>query len=132
MTTEPGKVGRQSSSSEVEDISELAKRRTELAEDRTDLSLIRSGFTASSFGAGLTQIIGRGVWPSHIVDLLTISFILAGAISVQVGLVRLLNRLKASSDLKHANRTHKWLLVIGISLVQLAMLAIVVMVAVHM
>jgi hypothetical protein len=35
-----------------------------LVAERTDLALIRTGFTASSFGVGLTQIIGRGVWPA--------------------------------------------------------------------
>jgi uncharacterized membrane protein YidH (DUF202 family) len=111
---------------------ELARIRTELAAERTDLSLIRTGFTASSFGAGLTQIIGRGVWPSHAVDLLTIVFILTGAVSVQIGLYRLQNRLKPSPGRRDVNHKSRQMLIIGVSMVQLAMLAIVVMVISHM
>jgi len=112
--------------------SELARIRTELAAERTDLSLIRTGFTASSFGAGLTQIIGRGVWPSLAVDLLTIVFILTGAVSVQIGLYRLQNRLKPVPGRQDVNRKSRQMLIIGVSMVQLAMLAIVVMVVIHM
>jgi uncharacterized membrane protein YidH (DUF202 family) len=117
---------------EKETESDLARMRTELAADRTDLALIRTGFTASSFGAGLTQIIGRGVWPNLAVNLLTIFFILAGAISVQVGLVRLQKRLKASPGPADVHRVSRRLMVIGVSMVQLAMLTIVILVVIHM
>jgi len=117
---------------EEETAFELARRRTELAADRTDLSLIRTGFTASSFGAGLTQVMGRGVWPNLVVDLLTIVFILAGAISVQIGLVRLQKRLKPYPGSVDVHRITRRLMVTGVSMVQLAMLTIVVMVVLHM
>lgn len=103
-----------------------------MAAERTDFALIRTGFTASSFGAGLTQIIGRGVWPSQAVDLLTILFILAGAMSVQIGLIRLLRRLRAMEDTLESGRTVRRMLVVGVSLLQLALFAIVVMVIIHM
>lgn len=110
----------------------LARQRTDMAAERTDFALIRTGFTASSFGAGLTQIIGRGVWPSQAVDLLTILFILAGAMSVQIGLIRLLRRLRAMEDSLEAGQTVRRMLVVGVSLLQLALFAIVVMVIIHM
>ena len=111
---------------------DLSRKRTEYAADRTDLSLIRTGFTASSFGAGLTQIIGRGVWPDFAVDLLTIVFILSGTVSVHIGLVRLRKRLRHATGREEIDRTVTRLLLIGMSLVQIAMLTIVVMIAVHM
>lgn len=110
---------------------ELSRKRTELAADRTDLALIRTGFTASSFGAGLTQIIGRGVWPGFAVDLMTIFFILSGVVSVQVGLIRLRKRLRHAKGGDDIDRNVMRLMLIGMSLLQLAMLALVVMVAVH-
>jgi uncharacterized membrane protein YidH (DUF202 family) len=111
---------------------ELAQKRTDMAAERTDMALIRTGFTGSSFGAGLTQIIGRGVWPSQAVDLVTILFILAGALSVQIGLVRLLKRIRAAKGTPELGRHVGRLLVLGVSLLQVALLAIMVMVIVHM
>lgn len=110
----------------------LASKRTDMASERTDLALIRTGFTAASFGAGLTQIIGRGVWPTLAVDLLTILFILAGAMSIQIGLTRLLKLLKHAPGLGDIDRQRRRLLVLGISLLQAALFAIIVMVAIHM
>ena len=111
---------------------ELAGRRTDMAAERTDMALIRTGFTGSSFGAGLTQVIGRGVWPSLAVDLVTILFILAGALSVQIGLIRLLRRLRVSEDTPELGRNVRHLLVLGVLLLQAALIAIMVMVIVHM
>lgn len=111
---------------------ELARQRTDMAAERTDFALIRTGFTASSFGAGLTQILGRGVWPSQAVDLLTILFILAGAMSVQIGLIRLLKRLRTEKGSLETGQAVRRMLVVGVSLLQVALFAIVVMVIIHM
>lgn len=111
---------------------DMAAMRTVMASERTDLALIRTGFTAASFGAGLTQIIGRGVWPALAVDLLTILFILAGAMSIQIGLVRLLKLLKQSPGLGDIDRQRRRLLVSGVFLLQAALFAIIVMVVIHM
>ncbi|MFC1720276.1 DUF202 domain-containing protein [Pseudomonadota bacterium] len=133
MNADPDSGAARSSPDSNREISlELSRKRTELAADRTDLSLIRTGFTASSFGAGLTQVVGRGVWSSFAVDLLTIVFILSGAVSVQIGLVRLRKRLRHATGREDIDRTVTRLLLIGMSLLQLAMLAIVIMIAVHM
>jgi uncharacterized membrane protein YidH (DUF202 family) len=110
----------------------LAWRRTDLAAERTDFALIRTGFTAASFGAGLTQIIGRGVWPPLMVDLLTILFIVAGATSVQIGLMRLRKRLKATKHLRDIDDNIKNFLVLGVWMLQGALFALVVMVVIHM
>ena len=50
-----------------------------LAAERTELALIRTGFSASAFGAGMTHMLGRGVWPNSAVDILTIIFVIAGS-----------------------------------------------------
>jgi len=111
---------------------ELARIRTDLAAERTDFSLIRTGFTAASFGAGLTQIIGRGVWPPLAVNLLTLMFIVAGATSVQIGLMRLRKRLKEARELRDIDDNVKHFLVLGVWMLQAALLAVVVMVVIHM
>jgi uncharacterized membrane protein YidH (DUF202 family) len=111
---------------------ELARMRTDLAAERTDFSLIRTGFTAASFGAGLTQIIGRGVWPPLAVNLLTLLFIVAGATSVQIGLMRLRKRLKEARELRDIDDNVKHFLVLGVWMLQAALLAVVVMVVIHM
>lgn len=42
----------------------------QLAEERTALALVRTGFSAAAFGAGMTQLVGRGTWPDGGVYLL--------------------------------------------------------------
>ena len=113
------------------EVTELAVIRTELAAERTDFSLIRTGFTAASFGAGLTQIIGRGVWPTVAVDILTIVFVLAGALSAQIGLMRLQKRLPTPKQGVSAARFMQRILIFGLFVLQIALMAIVVMVLVH-
>jgi len=110
----------------------LARKRTDMASERTDLSLIRSGFTVASFGAGLTQIIGRGRWSNLAVDLLTILFMLVGAIWIQIGLYRLHKVLKETEDLTGRERTIQRLLIFGVTVLQLAIAVIVVLIAIHM
>lgn len=113
-------------------VTELAVMRTALASERTDFSLIRTGFTAASFGAGLTQIIGRGVWPAVAVDILTIVFVLAGALSAQIGLIRLQRRLPSPKQGFSAEHFMQRLLIFGLFILQIALMAIIVMVLVHM
>ena len=38
---------------------DLALKRTRLASVRTEFALMRTGFSVASFGAGVTQLIGR-------------------------------------------------------------------------
>jgi len=38
---------------------ELALERTRLASVRTEFALMRTGFSIASFGAGITELIGR-------------------------------------------------------------------------
>lgn len=133
MSTETVSAEETSTPSEERKIAlDLARKRTDLAAERTDFALIRTGFTASSFGAGLTQIIGRGVWPALAVNLLTIMFIIAGAVSVQIGLLRLRKRLQISQEVHDIDQNVRHFLVLGVSLLQLALIAIVVMVIIHM
>lgn len=103
-----------------------------MASERTDFSLIRTGFTAASFGAGLTQIIGRGVWPAVAVDVLTIVFVMAGALSAQIGLIRLQRRLPGFKKGSAAEHFMQRLLIFGLFPLQVALLAIIIMVLVHM
>ena len=72
------------------------------------------------------------MWPSLAVDLLTIVFILAGAVSVQIGLIRLLKRHRATVNKREASHSVRRLLVVGVSLLQFALMAIVLMVIIHM
>ncbi len=113
-------------------VTKLAIVRTTLASERTDFSLIRTGFTAASFGAGLTQIIGRGVWPAMAVDILTIVFVLAGALSAQIGLIRLQRRLPSLKNEFSAERFMQRILIFGLFILQVALCAIIIMVLVHM
>lgn len=110
----------------------LARKRTLMAAERTDMALIRTGFTTSSFGAGLTQIVGRGVWPDFAVSLLTIVFILAGFFSVQIGLKRLRQQLQNPEGMEDFDLRLRRLLILGVWLLQAAMLAVIVMVVIHM
>jgi len=111
---------------------QLAEERTHLAAERTDFALIRTGFSTASFGAGLTQIIGRGIWPQIAVDLLTLVFILAGVFSIQIGLVRLQRRFKLSEPRDAHEKLTRALLVPGLFLLQFALIMIVIMVLMHM
>ena len=40
---------------------DLALERTRLASVRTEFALMRTGFSVASFGAGITQLIGRNI-----------------------------------------------------------------------
>ena len=111
---------------------QLAEERTHLAAERTDFALIRTGFSTASFGAGLTQIIGRGIWPQLAVDLLTLVFILAGVFSIQIGLVRLQRRFKISEPRDRHEKVTRSLLIPGLFLLQFALVMIIVMVLMHL
>jgi hypothetical protein len=47
---------------------------------------MRTGFTVASFGAGITELIGRNTWPDWAADLMTVLFVLVGMSFVQAGL----------------------------------------------
>ncbi len=125
-----GQPGR--SDAESRQALELARKRTHMASERTDLALIRTGFTTASFGAGLTQLIGRGVWPGFAVDLMIILFIVAGFVSVQIGLSRLRLILKSPEGIEDFDLRLRRLLVFGVYLLQVALVAMILMVVIHM
>ena len=60
----------------VQTADDLALQRTRMAGVRTDFALMRTGFTVASFGAGITELIGRNTWPDWAADLLTVLFVL--------------------------------------------------------
>ncbi len=70
---------------------------TRMASIRTDFAVIRTGFTIASFGAGITEFIGRNNWPDWTTNLLTAAFILVGMAMVQSGL----NRSRRSARALH-------------------------------
>ena len=49
----------------------LALQRTQMASVRTDFALMRTGFSIASFGAGVTELLGRNTWADWTTDLLT-------------------------------------------------------------
>ena len=102
-----------------------------MAAERTELALIRTGFSAAAFGAGITQVLGRGVWPNSAVDILTIIFIIAGIVSVQVGLNRLQRRMKNTTASHVSERLEHLLLITGVYLIQAALVAIILMTLLH-
>ena len=102
-----------------------------MAAERTDLALIRTGFTAATFGAGMTHVIGRGIWPDRVVDILTIISVIAGALSVQAGLLRLQRRMKNPRGPEDPDRLTRRLLMIGPYVLQAALAAIIIMTLVH-
>ena len=102
-----------------------------LAAERTELALIRTGFSAAAFGAGMTHMLGRGVWPNSAVDILTIIFVIAGIVSVQVGLNRLQRRMKNTTGSHVSERPGHPLLVTGVYLIQAALVAIILMTLLH-
>lgn len=110
---------------------ELSMERTRLASIRTEFAIMRTGFTIASFGVGITQLMGRGVWPDWIVDLLTAVFILIGMILVMHGWIhsrRRVEKLEVAADKGFytglAMHVVPWLL-------QAALVALLVLVLVH-
>ena len=103
----------------------------QLAEERTALALVRTGFSAAAFGAGMTQLVGRGTWPDGGVDMLTIVFVLAGAVSVQVGLNRLQRQMKKTASAQISERPGQLMLIVGVYLLQAALAMIIFMTLLH-
>jgi uncharacterized membrane protein YidH (DUF202 family) len=110
---------------------DFALKSLQMAAERTDLALIRAGFTTATFGAGMTHLIGRGIWPDRMVDILTIIFVIAGALGVQAGLLRLQKRIKNPHGPEDHDRLSKRLLMIGSYVLQAALVAIIIMTLVH-
>jgi uncharacterized membrane protein YidH (DUF202 family) len=110
---------------------DLGLERTQMAAVRTDLALMRTGFAIASFGAGVTQLVGRDSWPSWHVDLLTIVFVLTGMTLVQVGIARtrivrkeLGSRVKQDPFSAIVMKIAPWML-------QIALLAFIALILVH-
>jgi len=103
----------------------------QLAEDRTNLALVRTGFSTAAFGAGITHVIGRGVWPDSMVRALTIIFVLVGVMIVQAGLNRLQRRLKKPAGPHVSERPGNLLLITGVYLMQAALAAIILLTLLH-
>lgn len=79
----------------------LAMERTRLASIRTEFAIMRTGFTIASFGVGITELVGRNVWPDWVADLLTAVFILIGMILVGHGWIhsrRRVEKLEVAAD----------------------------------
>jgi hypothetical protein len=80
---------------------DFALKSLQMAAERTDLALIRTGFTTATFGAGMTHLIGRGIWPDRMVDILTIIFVIAGALGVQAPVDDRILRFTGSAGSNH-------------------------------
>jgi hypothetical protein len=102
-----------------------------MASVRTDFALMRTGFTIASFGAGVTELIGRSTWPDWTTDLLTSSFVLVGMIFVQSGLSRSRTGSKALGIEVHADPFTKRAVKIVPWLLQLTLLALLLAILIH-
>ena len=104
---------------------------TRMASIRTDLAVIRTGFTIASFGAGLTEFIGRNNWPDWTTDLLTAAFILVGMSMVQSGLNRTRKTTKALRIEDDSDPFTKLTLNVAPWVMQLALLVLLFMILFH-
>ena len=101
---------------------------TGMASIRTDFAAIRNGFTIASFGAGLTEFIGRNTWPDWTTDLLTAAFILVGMTMVQSGLIRSRTLSKTLRIEVNSNPLTKLTMSAAPWLLQLALLTLMLLV----
>ena len=79
----------------------------------------------------MTHIIGRGIWSETLVDLLTVIFVIAGALAVQVGLIRIRNRMNRQRKNSELNLLESRLLLTGVYCLQAALISIIVIVVVQ-
>ena len=104
---------------------------TRMASIRTDFAVIRTGFTIASFGAGITEFIGRNNWPDWTTNLLTAAFILVGMAMVQSGLIRSRTHSKALRIEVNSDPFTKLTVNAAPWLLQLALLALLLMILFH-
>jgi uncharacterized membrane protein YidH (DUF202 family) len=110
---------------------ELNLESTRLASVRTDFALMRTGFTIASFGAGVTELIGRNTWPDWTTDLLTSAFVLVGMAFVQSGLISSRSSSKALGIEVHADPFTKRAVKIAPWLLQITLLVLLLMILFH-
>ena len=110
---------------------DLSLERTRLARVRTDFALMRTGFTIASFGAGVTELIGRNTWPEWTTNLLTSAFVLAGMAIVQFGLISSRSSSTALGIEVHAGSYTKWTMKILPRVLQIALLMLLLMILIH-
>ena len=104
---------------------------TRLAIVRTEFALMRTGFTIASFGAGVTELIGRNTWPDWTTDLLTSAFVLVGMAFVQSGLISARGSSKALGIAVHADPYTKRAVKIVPWLLQIALFALLLLILIH-
>lgn len=109
----------------------LALQRTRMASVRTDFALMRTGFTIASFGAGVTELIGRNTWPDWHTDLLTSAFVLVGMAFVQSGLNLSRSDSKALGVDVHADSFTNWTKKVVPWLLQITLLALLTMILIN-
>ena len=109
----------------------LALQRTMMASVRTDFALMRTGFTIASFGAGVTELVGRNSWPDWNTDLLASAFILIGMAFVQAGLNRSRSDSRAPGVDAHADPFTNWAMKFVPWLLQIALLALLTMILIN-
>ncbi len=104
---------------------------TEMASIRTNLAGIRTGFTIASFGAGVTELIGRNTWPDWSTNLLTATFVLVGMAMVQSGLSFSRLHAKAIRSETTLDPLSKLIATVAPWLLQLALLALLLLALLH-
>ena len=104
---------------------------TEMASIRTNLAGIRTGFTVASFGAGVTELIGRNTWPDWTTNLLTATFVLVGMAMVQSGLILSRKHSKALRSETTLDPFSKLTVTAVPWLLQLALLALLLLALLH-
>ena len=110
---------------------ELALERTRLASVRTEFALMRTGFSIASFGAGITELIGRSKWPDWSTDLFISVFLLVGMTFVQIGINRFRNSVDLLAMDSGDNATSTRWLKITPWLLQAALLAVLIFVHIN-
>lgn len=110
------------------DSAELALERTRLACVRTEVALMRTGFSIASFGAGITELIGRSKWPDWSTDLLISVFVMVGMTFVQIGIHRFRHSTTALAMDIGINGNSLVILRIAPWMLQAALLAVLVFV----
>ncbi len=110
---------------------DLNLERTRLARVRTEFALMRTGFTIASFGAGVTELIGRNTWPDWTTDLLTSAFVLVGMAFVQSGLISSRSSSTALGIEVQADPYTKRVVKIVPWLLQITLLTLLLMVLFH-
>ncbi len=110
---------------------DLALERTRMAGVRTDFALMRTGFTIASFGAGVTELVGRNTWPDWAADLLTALFVLVGMSFVQSGLISSRTSSKVLGVDVHSDWFTKRAVKYVPWLLQISLLALLLLILLH-